>query len=242
MNFIKKIVDKKIDESVHIQFQKFSRGEFRDRAGIFAKKAARKYKIYTGPEFANELVKSIAEKLGDKKTAVSGGIISTVNLKEIPEYHNLLANSKVKQFQGVKNYTINTEMSGKEIIKIVDAFPKAFFALSFSDGETELKIMPKAPKSGKPTAADKEKSKQPNFCKLTTTDKKIAEDFIFEVPDFKEAEVIHTFFINDIVIPASLKNEKDFAKVREGALRSGRILRVTKIDDSEIKKEYEFEA
>ena len=37
MNFIKKIFDGNIDESVHLQFQKFSKGEFRDRALIKAR-------------------------------------------------------------------------------------------------------------------------------------------------------------------------------------------------------------
>ena len=51
-----------------------------------------------------------------------------------------------KQFQGVKRYLIDKEMSGDEIVKVLDEFPKAFFALSFKtvDGSTEIKIKPKA--------------------------------------------------------------------------------------------------
>jgi len=241
MNFIKKMFDENFDEAVHLQFQKFSRGEFKNRAIIKAKFSSGKYTINTSAEFANELVRDLAKKLADKKTIVTGGIISTVNLKEIPKYHNLLAHTNVKQFQGVKNYQINLELSGNEIIDIIDAFPKAFFALSFSTGENVLKIKPKAPKSGKPGTKG-EGIPKPDFCKLITPDKKIAEDFIFENPNFKEARVVHDFFVENIEIPQELKNSKDFALIREKSKRVGKILRKANIDGKEIKEEFNFKA
>ena len=128
---------------------------------------------------------------------------------------------------------------------MLNKFPKVFFALSFStpNGETTLKIKPKMPKTGKPKGEAKEgKEKKQDFCKIATMDSKIWESLVFETKNFKEASVNHTFFINDIVIPASLKNEKDFAKVREGALRKGKILRVAKIDGKEFRNEIDFEA
>lgn len=241
MNFIKKIVEKKIDADVHYQFQKFSRGEFRDKAGISAKKAGNKYTINTSAEFANELVKLVAEKVGKNKTEVTGIIVTTADLDK----EGLKYESK-SQFQGIKKYAINGQMTGDEILGLLNKFPKVFFALSFSttDGETFLKIKPKMPKTGKPKGGAKEgeEEKKQDFCKIVTTDSKIGESFIFELKDFKEANINHTFFINDIVVPASLKNEKDFAKVREGALRKGKILRVAKIDGKEFKNEIAFEA
>jgi hypothetical protein len=240
MNFIKKVFDKKVDDSVHMQFQKFSRGEFRSRALVKVKKSGDKYTIVTGAEFANELVKMMAEKLGNGKTKITGGIISTINLKEIPKYSTLLENATVKQFQGVKNYSISVEMNGKEIQEIVNAFPKAFFALSFSVGDSILKIKPKAPKSAKPK--NKDEAPSPDFCKLTTTDKDIAKSFVWEAENFKLAEISHTFMIDSITIPDSLKNEKDFAIVREKSLRKGRILRKTIIDEKEMKSEAALEA
>ena len=62
MNFIKNIFDKKIDNSTHAQFQKFSKGEFRDRALIKVKHVGKKYTIYTTAKFANEFVMSITKK------------------------------------------------------------------------------------------------------------------------------------------------------------------------------------
>lgn len=243
MNFIKRAIDKNVDESVHIQFQKFSKGEFTNRAIINAKFSGGKYTINTSAEFANDLVKTVAQKLGSEKTRVTGGIISTVNLKEIPKYQNLLANATVKQFQGVKNFQIDVELSGTEIVEIVKAFPKAFFALSFSveKDETSLKIKPKAPKSGKPGSKGEEAPKA-DFCKLITKDAELAKSFVFENPQFKKAEIKHKFLIDRINIPEDLKESKDFALIREMSKRAGRILREAIIDEKKFEKEFEFEA
>src|SRR3990167_6449884 len=163
MNFIKRIFDNQIDNSVHLQFQKFSRGEFKNRALIEAKKSKLGYKIKTSAEFANELVKSMAKKLGERKTNVTGAIISTSDLK------NEIKFKEIKQFQGVKRYLIDNEMSGKEILGLLEKFPKTFFALSFSVDEDVLikhvflieKIeIPNELKNSKDFAMVREKSKR----------------------------------------------------------------------------------
>jgi len=231
MNYIKKIVDKNFDESVHLQFQKFSRGEFRNRAVIEAKNSNGKYTIKTSAEFANELVRVMAEKLAENKTNVTGAIVSTNDLSGEIEF------KEKKQFQGVKRYLIDMEMSGAELIGLLDKFPKTFFALTFNVGEDILKIKPKAPKSGKP-GKDGEEVKA-DFCSLKTTDKKIADSFIFEKPEFKQAKINHTFFVDNIIQP---EGEKDFAKVREMAKRVGRILRKSEIDGEKKEEEIGFSA
>ena len=55
-------------------------------------------------------------------------------------------------------------------------------------------------------------------------------------------EIKHDFIINEIVIPDELKNEKDFAKIREMSRRKGKIIRNLNIDGKDVKKEIEFEA
>ena len=238
MNFIKEIFEGKSSDDMHSQFQKFSRGEFRDRALVRVKKQGNnKFSINTGHEFANGLVKIVAEKLGNEKTNVTGAIISTLDLKEHISFKN------IKQFQGVKRYLIDQEMSGTEIVKLVNDFNKAFFALSFKSEKDEilLKIKPKAPKSGKPSSKNDEGPKI-DFCSLKTKDKKIVESFVFEKTDFEEATINHVFLIKEIVVPKELKNEKDFAKIREMAKRKGTILRTAIIDGKEIKTEKDFEA
>ncbi|HTY44295.1 MAG TPA: hypothetical protein VMC80_03560, partial [Patescibacteria group bacterium] len=217
MNFIKKVWENKTDELVHLQFQKFSKGEFRSRALVKAKKTGNKYSIATSAEFGNELVLDLAKKLGSKTANVKGVIVSTNELNL--EYTNK------KQFMGIKQYGIDKDMSGNEIVSLMERFPKAFFGLSFSipEGNTSLKIKPKAPKSAKPSTKGEEDIK-PDFCKLVTEDAKLGESFIWEKPNFKTAEITHTFMIDEIVVPPELRNEKDFAKVREGAKRKGRII------------------
>jgi len=238
MNFIKKIFDGEKEESIHLQFQKFSKGEFRNRALIRVKKTKDKFTIFTSAEFANGLVKNTAEKLGNEKTLVKGAIVSTNDLTGELNFKGK------KQFQGVKRYLIENEMSGEEILKLLEKFPRAFFAISFDVGETKLKIKPKAPKSGKP-GSKKEELPKIDFCKLITTDKQIGESFVFDTlqgtskPDFKEAIIDHTFFIEDIVMP---KGETDYAKIREMAVRKGRIIRKSEIDGKEMIQEFKFEA
>lgn len=173
MNFIKKVHDKNFDESVHLQFQKFSKGEFKNRAIIQAKFSGGKYTINTSAEFANELVRDCAEKLGSKRTKIEGAIVSTLDLKKDLEF------KEIKQFQGVKKYMIENEMSGHEIINLLNTFPKAFFALSFDTGEeTILKIKPKAPKSGKPGTKGRG-STQARFLQINNSGQEISRKLYF---------------------------------------------------------------
>jgi len=235
MNFIRKIFSGKIDEFVHLQFQKFSRGEFRYRAVIGAKRTGEKYTIKTTSEFANEFVRESAGILGKNKARITGAVVSTNDMKSVLDF------KEIKQFQGVKRYIIDKDMTGEEILSLLNRFPKAFFALSFSTSSFSLKIKAKSPKSGKP-GSKKEEMPKPDFCTMVTTDKKIGEDFVFENPNFKKADIKHTFIIKDIIIPDKLKNEKDYSVIREKALRKGKIIREAIIDDKSYKKEAEFEA
>ena len=232
MNFIKKVFNNKSDNLVHLQFQKFSKGEFQNRALIKAKSAAGKYSISTSAEFVNELVKFMAEKLGNNKAQVTGAIVSTSDLTGQIDFKDK------KQFQGVKRYIIEKEMSGTEILGILEKFPKSFFALSLEVGENKLKIKPKSPKSGK-SGAKGDKMPKAEFCRLITHDQNFAESFVFEKPNFKEAVIKHTYIITDLIKP---QGEGDYAKVRELSKRKGKIIREGVIDGESLKKEKEFEA
>ncbi|GAG15615.1 unnamed protein product, partial [marine sediment metagenome] len=133
-SFIKKIFEGNTenDELVHSHFTKFSKGEFPDRAMIRAKNTKGKYTISTTAEYAKDLIISLAEKLGDKTTTVSGAIISALDLEGF-EYNER------KMAMGVRKYMIyDKEMSGDEILSLCNKIQKAFFALSFNVGETSL--------------------------------------------------------------------------------------------------------
>lgn len=237
MNFIKKIVDGQTDGLVHIQFQKFSKGEFKNRALIEAKKTAKNWTIKTSAEFATDLVLSVAEEVGDEKTEITGAIVSTVNLKEIPEFKEILATAEIKQFQGVKRFILKQEITGNEIINLIKSFPKAFFGLSFSSGKSQLKIKAKSPKSSKPGKGDE--APKADFCNLKTENQEIVKEFLFDIGEFKKVKVNHTFFVDEIIFP---KDEEDYSKIRELAKRKGKIIRKIDIDEKEQVKEIEFEA
>ena len=241
MNFIKKVFDGKIDEDTHVQFQKFSRGEFRDRAGIKVKKVKDTWTISTSAEFANDFVKALAQRIENEKVKVTGAIISTSNLRDEPDFKKIVPNCDIKQFMGIKQFKIDNEFTGKEMLSLIEKFPKAFFALTFNTKQGEsLKIKPKAPKSAKPKTKDE--PAKPEFCKFITKDKEFMKSFVFEKEDFKLAEISHDFLIQDIIIPEELKKEQDFAIVREKSRRKGKILRHAIIDEQKIETEKAFEA
>ncbi len=236
--FINKIFNGKVDELVHLQFQKFSKGEFKNRGMVVAKQmSSGKFNIKTTSEYGNDFVRGFAEKLGEEITFVTGVVISTRDLEGEIDYQDK------KQFMGVKQYIFNKEMSGNEILELCNKLPNAFFGLSFKVGSSELKIKPKAPKSAKPSTKGGSGPKV-DFCKLKTSDLEIVKGLIFdeEARGFKKVEISHDFIINEIVIPDELKDEKDFSIVREKALKKGQIVRRLNVDEREVVKEKEFEA
>lgn len=235
--FINKIFDNEKDSLVHIQFSKFSRGEFRNKAMIVCKAQSNGvYKINTGPEYANELVRFLAEKLNNNTTKVNGIIVSTRDLAGELDFQNK------KQFMGVKQYQIDREMRGDEIINLCNKFPNAFFGLNFSFNETELNIKQKAPKSAKPSQKGEAEVKV-DFCKIKTKDQELVKNLLFDVKDFKEVEVDHTFSIKEIIVSDQLKKEAkdDYSKIKDMSLRKGKIIRKLKIDGIEKINEKEFE-
>jgi hypothetical protein len=238
MNFIRKIFENKIDEKAHNQFTKFGTGNFEYRA-LLEITNSKSVKIKTSPEFANELVELVAKELGSNSTKVTGAIISTRNLKEESIFSDILAHAEVKQFQGVKRFIIDTELTGEQILSFLEECPYSFFGLTFESKYSKLKIKPKSPKSGKPKKG--ESILKADFCTLTTKNKEILEDYTFDIKeDFKKAKIYHTFIIEDIIIPEEFKD--DFAKARLNAKRKGKIIRKRIIDEKESSKETEFEA
>jgi hypothetical protein len=235
--FIDKIFNGEVDDLIHLQFAKFSRGEFKNKAMVKCKALAKGFfRISTTAEYGNELVKYLAFKLGENKSKVSGIIVSTRDLTGELDFQNK------KQFMGVKQYIIDREMTGDEIIGLCDKYPNAFFGLSFKVGNTELKIKPKAPKSGKPSTKG-DQSVKIDFCKLKTDDKKLVDSLSFGVNEFKEVEIDHTFVIDEIIVSDELKAEAagDYAKIKEMALRRGKVVRKIVVDGVEKVVEKGFE-
>ncbi len=226
--FIKKIFNGVCDKFVHLQFQKFSRGTYQNRALLRATSSTKGYSLWTGPEYANELVRAVAERLGDNRSQISGVIVSTNDLK------NVVPSVGLKQFMGVKQYVIESLMSGNEIISLLDNIPEAFFALSFGVGDALLKIKPKAPKSTKPKTS--EEPPKADFCSLKTSSKDLIERFVWET-GWKSFEARHTFIIKDIELANGLSEPNE---IRKQAKRIGTVVRLATIDSKENRNEKAF--
>jgi len=102
MNFIKKLFENKTDESVHRQFERYSKGTFEDRALVEIDKRKNNLKIKTSFEFANEFVLFLASKIKD--TAHVSGVIITNN-KELKDKVKFEI-ADVTQFAGIKKFQI----------------------------------------------------------------------------------------------------------------------------------------
>lgn len=228
MNFIRKIFEKKVDDDVHLQFQRFSKGIFENRALVEITKTTKEVKIKTSYEFVRDLVDYLID--GNVKN-LSGLIICTTDLRklgfEFPE---------VKQFMGVKKFDV-VNLTKDDVMSLMKKLPDALFLLSFETEKGSIKTKQKAPKSGK--NADKEQ--KADFCALTTNDLGILYEFAFDFDkNFKKAIIKHTFVINEIIIPEECKN--DFEKARKFAKRKGKIIRHMNLDGKLSEKETNFEA
>ena len=177
----------------------------------------------------------MAEKIGESEVMVSGVIMTTLDLDGEFEYDDK------KNALGIKKYILEREMSGSKIIELLDKFPKCFFGLSFKFENTDLKIKPKSPKSGKPGKGDKEI--KVDFCKLKSDDTGLVNGLVFGVGKFKEVLVDHTLIIDEIVVSDELKAEagNDFKLIKEKAKRKGKVVRKLVIDGEEKVVEKGFE-
>ncbi|MBT3691544.1 hypothetical protein HOG16_04865 [Candidatus Woesearchaeota archaeon] len=234
MNFIKKIFENQIDEKVHVQFTKYGKGIFEDKALLDIRVQAKKIKIKTSSEFINELVEFLANTI-EGKTHVKGIIFSTKNLTE----ESTIEFQEIKNAMGVKKHIINQELTKEQILEAIEKFPYASINLSFKTDKGELKIKEKAPKAGKTRKEGKDP--KADYCVFTTTDKSILEDYAFDIKKpFKKAFIFHTLVISDIIIPKEYSD--DFAQARLKGVRKGKLIRNLTIDGKEETQEKDFEA
>ena len=229
---IKKIFEGVFDEEVHAGFLKFGKGEFKNKFLVSGKKQVSRWAIKTGPEFANFLVKSCLEGV-DEKVAMKGVIISTMDLSGEVEVDIV----KKKNFKGIRQLVVDTEISPQEILGFMEKYPRIFFALTFKTADCELKIKAKPPKSAKPGKGGEEV--KVDFCSLKTADEALVKELFFDVGvNWKEAMINHTITVEDIIY---LKDCPP-AEMREKSKRRGRVVRKISIDGRDIVKEADFEA
>lgn len=233
MNFIKKLFENKIDENVHRQFERFSKGTFEDRALVEIDKTKKGIKLKTSFEFANEFVLFLTSKIKDT-THVSGVIIT--NNKEFKDKVKFEI-ADVSQFAGIKKFQIATDISKDDLLDALNKFPNALFLLTFNTEYGELTTKQKSPKSPKP-GTDKEA--KADFCTFKTQDINFYKEFLFDYnKDFSKAKIKHTFIIEELVVPKEYANNPALARVK--ARRKGKIKRITDVDGTTFEKEIKFE-
>jgi len=233
MNFIKKIFENKIDDYTHLQFSRFGKGVFENRALLEITVSSKNVKIKTSGEFANELVALLANTIEDK-TPVKGIIFSTKDLSE----ESNIEFKEIKNALGIKKHFIDQELTKEQILVLVRKFPRSSFSLSFETDYGKLKIKAKAPKAGKP--GKKGAAPKADHCTFITSNKEILNDYSFDIKQqYKKLFIIHTYKIEELIIPEEYKN--DFALARIHAKRKGKLIRKILVDEKQIEKDVLFE-
>jgi hypothetical protein len=225
---MQKIFQGESDDEIHNAFVKFSRGEFKDKYLVNAKKqGSGKYAVKAGAEYVNELVRSCLMKASNP-VSVKGIIVSTLDLRDEIPFDVV----KTGNFQGIRKNQINTELNPQDVLDLMNKYPKVFFALSFKGKDFDLKVKPKAPKSSKPGKDDEDASA--DFCTLKTNNVEMIQDLFFGIGlNWNEVSINHTLNITGIVYPNNLESLKP-AEVREQSKREGEITRRVIVDGEEV--------
>ncbi|MFH0712137.1 MAG: hypothetical protein V1889_03415 [archaeon] len=231
MSVVKKIFDGVFDDEVHGAFLKFGRGGYRNKYLLEGKRQSKNWGVKAGAEYVNFLVRRCLEKINGR-VAVKGVIVSTLDLKNEISFDIV----KVGNFQGIRKNVIDSEVEASEILKLMDKFPRVFFALSFGGGDFILKIKAKAPKNGKPGNGDDKPVV--DFCSLKTGDKLLVDDLFFGAGNFNEVSVNHTIEVREIIYPENADELKP-EEVRELSKRKGIVIRNVLVDG--VSKEWRAE-
>jgi hypothetical protein len=225
--FIKKIWQNEIDESVHSQFIRFSRGRFENK---FVTNISRngKCKLSSTFEMTNNLVIFVSSLTSKIKAS---GIVLT---KEDPEpiMEQLGIKGTCRKKAAVFEIQMDTELTANQVKGLSD---KAYAMLldCIGDGiqlKMKKKKLPQPPKGPESKVDEK-------FCVLELDMKywtKLKEEFAFDIQDFKKAGIRHAVEIKDIILP---QGEKNFEKIRLNAKKKGRIIRKITADGKETEVE-----
>jgi len=227
VSFIKKIFKNGIDDIVHSQFTRFSKGSFVNRAVMKISRNG-KIKINGNSECISDMVLFAFDLL--KKIKATGIIF--LREKQKQDIESLLDMKAVKK-RGSWIIEVDKEFTLEEMEKIRK---NALFILTDIDANgLVLKTKKKPPKTAK--GADKVDDKFFSMKLDTKYWPQVKEEFLFDATEGKKFEISHDYLITEIIPP---KDEKDFEKIRILAKRKGKIIRKMNVDGKEIKSEKEF--
>ncbi len=236
VNFLKKVVEKKITEDVHHAFSRYSIGEFKKEQFV-VKVGKKDWKIEAGFEHLNFLHLFLSEHLTG--TVHVEGVIETVrSISEILDSLQIGFSSDKRFGKPGEKYSISEDIPAPSYKKLVTTLSTEYllFGVTFSDGLMKVKGK-STPKLGSPT------EKFVTIKLPLALTKAFSEEYLFDVPTgFKECIVQHTYIIDKIDVDEKLL-AKDATAARKQATRAGTITRTIMVDGSEIKKtKFNFKA
>lgn len=224
MNFVKQIVEGKVDDSIHKKFSRYGKGEY-ERALLLIKKG-KNLKIKASYDWANDFFGIIAENI-KKDAEVKGKIIAS---RDFESELSIEADSYSKRG---KLYTaeINTTLNPEQMKSLYEKFKNDFLLLNVKSNDFKLSVKSSMPKPGGKIKED--------FCSATLP-LDVLEEFAFDFDrNFSEAKIVNKFVITDLVVPKEYEN--DFAMARLMAKRKGKLVRKITVDGKNIEKEYSME-
>ena len=212
--FLKKAIDEKIDSDVKRYFLRFGKGSY-NRRFLISFDRGNKLKIRGSFEMANDIVKFLKE---NNDVKFSGKVLSK----------DKIAGLDFKKKAGVFVY----EVENSDLKEFENPY---YYLVNVTSDDVVLKTSKSLPKPGQRAEKIDEK-----FCALDLDLKywpKIKEVFFWDVPECKKCVIEHTVSITGVEIP---KNETNPEKIRENAVRKGKIMRKMVCDGKEIVKEYDI--
>lgn len=227
-NFMKKLVDKNVDESTHMKFVRYSKGTF-PKEEIIIKVTGKNIQVQTGPEYVDVLLKILADNTSEEVDA-KGKILSSKDIvQKLKDY-----DVKIIGKRGNK-YTVEKVFSASAFKNFVSEMDGIHLLLTVKSGLNTIKVKPSLPKPGNL----KEKFAVAKFQKNLLP--AIQEEFMFDGTDFKkEAKYKHTYEISEIAVDQTLL-ESDPLQARLQAKRKGKVIREKTIDGETERLEYNLE-
>jgi len=226
MDFIHDIYKKNISESIHRKFVKYGIGEF-ERETLFLK-AGSSVQIQAGIDYL-DIVFFLLGEVAEKEVMMSGDIITNEDIATSLKAFGIEPTKTTP-----KKYTIKETMTPQRFSEFLQMFSPYYLLLSAKSDKNSISVKKSLPQKGNLI----EKFVSAKFDKKFY--EKIKNDFLFDWEgDFKNAEIHHTYHIEELVVAPELL-KKDAAKARLEAKRKGKIIREKIVDGQKSRTEIEM--
>lgn len=242
MHFITKILDDKVDQSVHRAFLRYGRGEYPGPAAEIAVTKVGKVKVRSTYMYQDLPASVMIETMPVEKVAVSGLLLGYEPLDEILASLGFdAAQSKKKPRTSFYQSKLSGECPIEQVSKLyggIDEIAYIFCSLKTNIG-WEHKAKTKIPSAQKePPVSERLKFSNTNVPENTKFLKallsQLLPDFIDDVPaDFSKLQIMNTYEIQDLIFPSDMKQLAS-KEVRLKTKRSGILRRTLIVDDTEF--------